>query len=395
SQHFGYSHFIQPLETGKVTFTFELNENDIDRVFVNLRHDSSSAPTSTGKFANIKLEKGNKATDWSPAPEDMFSEIEKKADGSDLYTIEQIDNKINNLVSVTQYTADMGGIITNINTHGTRIGQNEEAIGLKADSSQLDAVENSLNTKIGNVEVTAEGAKMSASEVRADLDGLEIGGRNLIKDSNVFNNLIAYEGASINYQKNVIVEEWGASDATRVTTSGGTSVLKAFKQLPTGTVIEGETYTASIYVSNLRGTPIIVQINGFEGRPEVRVNPEESRRVVITGVATGSTITQFQYRTSNVIHGTNFVVWRAQLEKGNKATDWSPAPEDTDEAINQVSGRVETLDGEVTALAGEVRLKASQSVVDSLEGRVSTAEGELRVLPGEIDAKVSRDGIVG
>src|SRR5699024_9794669 len=174
-----------------------------------------------------------------------------------------------------------------------------------------------------------------------------------------------------------------------------TSVLKAFKQLPTGTVIEGETYTASIYVSNLRGTPIIVQINGFEGRPEVRVNPEESRRVVITGVATGSTITQFQYRTSNVIHGTNFVVWRAQLEKGNKATDWSPAPEDTDEAINQVSGRVETLDGEVTALAGEVRLKASQSVVDSLEGRVSTAEGELRVLPGEIDAKVSRDGIVG
>src|SRR5699024_2068208 len=136
SQHFGYSHFIQPLETGKVTFTFELNENDIDRVFVNLRHDSSSAPTSTGKFANIKLEKGNKATDWSPAPEDMFSEIEKKADGSTVYTIEQIDNKINNLVSVTQYTADMGGIITNINTHGTRIGQNEKAIGLKADSSQ-------------------------------------------------------------------------------------------------------------------------------------------------------------------------------------------------------------------------------------------------------------------
>src|SRR5699024_4792975 len=95
-------------------------------------------------------------------------------------TIEQIDNKINNLVSVTQYTTDMNDIVTDINTQGTRIGQNEKAIGLKADSSELDAVENSLTNKIGNVEVTADGAKMTASEVRADLDGLDIGIRNLI-----------------------------------------------------------------------------------------------------------------------------------------------------------------------------------------------------------------------
>src|SRR5699024_791080 len=48
-----------------------------------------------------------------------------------------------------------------------------------------------------------------------------------------------------------------------------------------------------------------------------------------------------------------------------------------------------------TTLAGEVSLKASQSIVDSLEGRVSTAEGELSVLPGEINAKVNRDGVIG
>lgn len=84
-----------------------------------------------------------------------------------------------------------------------------------------------------------------------------------------------------------------------------------------------------------------------------------------------------------------------KLEKGNKATDWSPAPEDTDEAINQVSGRVETLDGEIKTVAGEVALKASQSEVDSLENRVSTAEGELKVLPGEISGKVSKDGAFG
>src|SRR5699024_3011130 len=102
------------------------------------------------------------------------------------YTIEDVDNMINNTVSKTQYTTDMDGVVTELESHGTRIGQNEKAIGLKADSSELDAVENSLNTKIGNVEVTAEGAKMTASEVRADLDGLEIGGRNLLLNSKEF-----------------------------------------------------------------------------------------------------------------------------------------------------------------------------------------------------------------
>src|SRR5690606_5514722 len=50
--------------------------------------------------------------------------------------------------------------------------------GLKADASYVDSVENELTRKIGNVEVTAEGAYITASEVRADLDGLEIGTRN-------------------------------------------------------------------------------------------------------------------------------------------------------------------------------------------------------------------------
>src|SRR5699024_6279716 len=65
----------------------------------------------------------------------------------------------------------------------TRIGQNEKAIGLKADESYVDTVESSLNTKIGNVEVKADGVITEVSEVRADLDGLEYENRNLILNS--------------------------------------------------------------------------------------------------------------------------------------------------------------------------------------------------------------------
>src|SRR5699024_7104472 len=39
------------------------------------------------------------------------------------------------------------------------------------------------------------------------------------------------------------------------------------------------------------------------------------------------------------------------VEKGNKATDWTPAPEDTDEAINNLETKVENNTSELTVQA--------------------------------------------
>jgi hypothetical protein len=53
---------------------------------------------TTGEFIidEIKLERGNKATDWTPAPEDIQAEIDKKADKTELPTkLSQFDKDIN------------------------------------------------------------------------------------------------------------------------------------------------------------------------------------------------------------------------------------------------------------------------------------------------------------
>lgn len=101
------------------------------------------------------------------------TEIEKKADGDTVYTISEVNNMINNTVSVTKYEEDMDGIVSDIESQGTRIGQNEKTIGLKADESYVDSVENSLETKIGNVEVKADEIEISVSEVKTDLDDVD------------------------------------------------------------------------------------------------------------------------------------------------------------------------------------------------------------------------------
>lgn len=333
----------------------------------------------------FQVEKGTKATDWSPAPEDVFSEIEKKADGSTVYTIEQIDNKINNLVSVTQYTTDMDGIVTKLESHGTRIGQNEHAIGLKADASYVDNVENELTRKIGNVEVTAEGASITASEVRADLDGLEIGGRNFALNSN---ELVKNE-SRFTYR---LSEEISSYPVTKFTVS--------FDMKYTG---EDDISRVEIYFyngeflsyagGNSSGNRENTSIGGLKN--EGKWHRYEGAIYTVDDISEHSNVDIVtRLRLSEGGFSSDAEIRNMKVEKGNKATDWSPAPEDTDEAINQVSGRVETLDGEITALAGEVSLKASQSVVDSLEGRVSTAEGTLSVLPGQIELKVSKDGVI-
>ena len=96
SQHFSYSSFVNPLKTGKVVYTVRLPESDIDNVAVNLRHDAVNASLSEGKFANLKFEKGNKPTDWTPAPEDLmkYTDIIARPDGFLIGSFEMGGDKI-------------------------------------------------------------------------------------------------------------------------------------------------------------------------------------------------------------------------------------------------------------------------------------------------------------
>ncbi|WP_187360862.1 tail fiber domain-containing protein [Parvimonas micra] len=60
---------------GYVGFSINLQQDDnVSNAYIAIRHNSSSATSSTVIFKNIKLEKGNRATDWTPAPEDMATQ---------------------------------------------------------------------------------------------------------------------------------------------------------------------------------------------------------------------------------------------------------------------------------------------------------------------------------
>jgi phage minor structural protein len=83
--------------------------------------------------------------------------------------------------------------------------------------------------------------------------------------------------------------------------------------------------------------------------------------------------------------GNDGVFWfsRPKLELGNKATDWTPAPEDTD-------ARVASAETRITQTEQAVAIKASQAEVNTLSETVSTHSGQLSVLAGQVAAKASQ-----
>lgn len=63
-------YYVELRETGRHTFTFEIDSDVYDKIRLNIFSRDLSGDYSIS-LDNLKLEKGNRATDWSPAPEDM------------------------------------------------------------------------------------------------------------------------------------------------------------------------------------------------------------------------------------------------------------------------------------------------------------------------------------
>src|SRR5699024_1219923 len=76
-----------------------------------------------------------------------------------------------------------------------------------------------------------------------------IGGRNLIRNSNDFSIFKPYAGSSIEYQENQPIEEAGISEGTRLIISGGTGELKTTPPISVGNDYKGD-LTYSFWAKN-------------------------------------------------------------------------------------------------------------------------------------------------
>lgn len=268
----------------------------------------------------VKIEKGNKATEWSPAPEDVNAAI---------------DTVSSELTSFKQTTAQKDQAQTIVNNQAlSRIGDAE---------SKITTLQ---STKASKTEVSSLARTTLQSEwkdyANDKVDNLEIGGKNLLPNSDFSKGF-----AKWNF-KNTFVsqsETYGLGLYTSVKNKGDTTnTFGVFSDTAyrTAQIHKDETYTLSwLGQGTFDGLNYIHLLSSKMGNrrlPFVPLKVGRGNKYEITFIA--------PYTTDDLsilmgAVGKPYDAWFSfsglMLQKGNKATEWSPAPEDTSSAIGKVS----------------------------------------------------------
>jgi len=338
---------------------------------------------------DLKIEKGNKPTDWTPAPEDIenqISEVEtsikkeittveqrfqiaegqingkitettqlvneaKTTSGETKKTLEQTTARINQFdITAKKFEGTLGEIskkqgevessITNLNATANSL--NASVNGFKETEQQIKATAN-------KIEASHEGIVLEASEKSAQkaIDGLEIGGRNLISGSG-----------------GVYLKRLGAYGRKIVEYNGKISVLHDretmlhFAAKTTDTIKKGGSYVYSFKMCCNEGIVKMashIYINGKEGSIRSVNDTEittEWKMFYISSVAKGDIKeVAIHHYLAKTLTDTDQIVYLTEykLEKGTKPTDWTPAPEDIDAQFTETKASLKVLNDKLVA----------------------------------------------
>lgn len=187
------------------------------------------------------------------------------------------------------------------------------------------------------------------------IDEIQIGGVNLIDDTDKGSHekFAGHNGSSVS-SGTATVEEFGNITCGTITTSGGTSSLKALRTIGNTDILMEKPVVLSLYVKNLdTQKKCVIVINGIGNdanshRSEQTLNAGEAKRVVFVGNHR-PTYNYFQiqfYAQGYAIDGAiSVAIWHIKLEEGNKPTAWSESENDVNNRISELDYLKEALQG--------------------------------------------------
>ena len=359
-------------------------------------------PTASGDYTYFKLPKlelGDKATDWTPAPEDIDSSIS---------TVEGKVTTVSN--QYTSLNQSLTSLTATVNSNTTKINS-------KADGSTVIALQSNMTALTADL----NGFKTTVSETytsKTELNNLQIGGRNLLLNTagnNSFEHWYTYKASNLVVVKD---SERRSGNALKFTSTGGGLFQRKGDRADGsgGTYVAGTTVTISGYIkSNKAKAGFTVSCeHGGDGTTKAVSTPLENTWYYFSFTTTPSknwvTMTFYGW------NGVDYYLGDLKLELGDKATDWTPAPEDVDEkftdystttqmnsAISQSASSIlasvsstyatkaslelkvdkDKLISEINASADVITLKSNRFVLDSTNAKIA-ADGRVEFTGGTI-----------
>lgn len=400
-----------------------------------------------GRFwiGNIKLIKGNKIGDWSPAPEDTnqlivesqntVTEKIKIVESNLTQTKNSIEASVRDLDSQTK------AITTNVtNINNDLINKINTAKGDAINKAKLDAKDytnaqiSTVNTKVHNVESNLNilkekiESKVSQSDIDKSISNIQLGGRNYVRYSN-FSSLVP----ATNNIKGWNV--WG--DISVFFNQGkpnynvnGVVYLAAIKgggiwqEISADLIKPNEDYTLSLLLGqevNVRDCPCYIEFWNNDVKVKAiwlfgNTGYLDLKRRSYTFKTINEPYTSirlvFVHNGSQNGNGCLLQVGLIKLEKGNKAGDWTIATEDTDsliaDNIKVVDTKISDVSSKITQLKDSVAIdinsinskthsietslgsKASKQEVTEVNNRVATIKASLDSITQRVSSTESK-----
>ena len=307
-----------------VTHTFTApSNNNIAKANIMLGVNDSMAVYEV-YFTDAKFEKGNKATDWTPAPEDIEERITTVSD------------------VVATHTTELGSITSRVNSvekTTTTLNNNYKSIDERVKSAEQKITKDGITNIVGDYYTT-----------KTDFDNLTIGGRNLLLNTKFEGakpgtktcpNWIFTTGSQVytgqgqeNYNKKNTLYIEPTHDATK------TSIEQKMNPSP---IPKNTTITLSGVIeaeSNVLGYRIWLKFYNSAGTKikEIKLREDNNGYGYFEHTLTTPDIDYTSIKleidhkgvTSLSAGAHLLIVKNLMLEIGTKASNWQPAPEDID-----------------------------------------------------------------
>lgn len=152
---------------------------DMDEAYVRIDNNGSKTAGKRSDLwlTNIKLAKENKPGPWSPAPEDLvtnvkYAELVVKVDGITATVANKADQsqvtQLANQISLKADTTALNELKGTVDKQGSEITLNTNSIKLKADQSSVNTLEGTVDKQGSAIDVNTKAIALKASQSTVD-----------------------------------------------------------------------------------------------------------------------------------------------------------------------------------------------------------------------------------
>lgn len=248
--------------------------------------------------------------------------------------------------------SDLAALTNRVTTAETNITQTNETITAQASritetSNKVDGIQNNITNNYyskeqtdAQIKVSADNISQTVSEVNkvatsanSKIDNLQIGGRNLWLKTKDYD-ASAYSGW-VDNNRNGYTQQTTAP-YTNVNGFGVQRIASDWRDISQRVAIEPNTvYTLSAWIkweSSVSTMYFFTDVGSMSGtNVSSQVGTDDYKRVSVTFNSGDATISTCRFECGS---NTPYLIYGFKLEKGNKATDWTPAPEDQEQYVD-------------------------------------------------------------